>query len=301
MRFKYLHFAYSCMIRRLYESIQRTLSGTWRAGALALASLASVVATSGAENNDALQPLRVYLHQRILDNRGRETRDLYANQTYTNEVRVAIPRQLSREESIAGLRFTLRASSNVRTFPTVQERPSYGTNDIFWGKRLSENTVRHFGGESVRTLDITSGSTGIVLGTNVVAQYGFRVDTPVQYALTDFIVEGAWVKHPNGKESKSLGRNLKAVSVSQTYSAPVTVVERVNGNDHTYPNGEGIEFYFSVRNQRVFLEMSSDLERWSVLYSNLETCPSFTLKAIDLQTDSLQFFRIRPGNSSAKP
>ncbi len=282
------------MIWNFYDFMQETFGKTWRAGAFAFASLASVVTAPCAENNQEAKPVGVYLHQRILDNRGRETRDLYANQTYTNEVRVAIPSRLSSEESIAGIRFNLRASPNVHTFSTVQERPSYGTNDIFWGKSFSENTVRHFGGESVRMIDITSGATGIVSGTNVVAQYGFRVDTTAQYAITDFIIEGAWVKHSNGMESKARERNLKAVSVSQTYPAPVTVVERVDGNDHTYPNGEGVEFYFSVRNQRVLLEMSPDLENWTVFYSNLETCPSFTLKAIDLSSDPLQFFRIRP-------
>lgn len=289
------------MMRDLYDSTLRTLREPWRAGALVLASLASVVTTPCAENNQEAKLFGVYLHQRILDNHGRETRDLYANQTYTNEVRVAVPNRLSSEESIAGIRFTLRASPNVHTSSTVQERSSYGTNDIFLGKSFSENTVRHFGGESVRTLNIAGGATGIVSGTNVVARYGFTVDSPVQYTLTDFIIEGAWVLHPNGTESKARERNLKAVSVSQTYSAPVTIVERVDRNDHTYPNGEGVEFYFSVRNQRVFLEMSSDLENWTVLYSNLETCPSFTLKAIDLQAEPIQFFRILPGNSVAKP
>lgn len=141
----------------------------------------------------------------------------------------------------------------------------------------------------------------IVLGTNVVARYGFTVDAPVQYTLTDFIVEGAWVQHPNGTESKALERNLKTVSLAETYSTPVIVVESVNENDYTYPNGKGVEFYFSVRNQSVFLEMSENLKNWIVLYSNLQICPSFTLKVLDLKTEPFQFFRIRPGNAVAKP
>lgn len=281
----------------------RFMHAAWRvartAGAFCLVSLLGFGAekVKGAEESPAPA---LYLYQRVLDSKGRDTRDLYTGQHYTNEMRMAIPELLPQAESIAGLRFTLRASPNVRVTQehVMQERPSYGREDIFAGKRLSTNNMVRFGGESVRLLDIPTDAVGVVEGDKVVARYGFDVPAPATYVITDFVVERARVRHPSGNESTPMVKNLQAVAVHAAYQKPVITVSRIEGNDPRYPGALGAEFYFSVRNQRVFLEQSPDLRAWTILYSNQQTCPSFTLKALNTEAEPMQFFRIRSGSAA---
>lgn len=282
------------------RKLGRTVRVARVAGAFCLASLIGFGAEKTRGSDEALPG--VFVYQRVLDNKGRETRDLYANQNYTNEVRVAIDGQLPPEASVAGMRFVLRASSNVRvvTGQELQERPVYGKEDIFAGNRLSTNNVVRFGGESVRMLDIPTDAVGVVEGNKVIARYGFSVAAPATYAITDFMIEQALVRHPAGIQRAPKVKLLKAVAVHATYQKPAMAAWHIDGNDHEYPGITGVEFYFSVRNQRVFLEKSPDLQTWTILYSNQQTCPSFTLKAFDLEREPRQFFRIRPGSAAGQ-
>ena len=281
------------------QNLKKKMRTARIAGALGLTSLLWLGAEQSLGSGEAVRSPSVYLYQRVLDSRGRETKDLYTGQNYTNEVRVSIPELLPPRESIAGMRCVLRTSQNVRVVreQAIQERPSYGSNDVFSGKRISTNNVVRVGtGESIRLLDIPVDAAGVVAGNMIVARYGFTINEPTTYAITSFIVEKALVRHPDGRETTPASNDLQAVALHAAYPHPVMITSRIEGNDPEYPGVRGVAFYFSVRNQRVFLENSFDLRTWNVLFSNRQTCPSFTLRVLDTPNDSMQFLRIRPGN-----
>ncbi len=237
----------------------------------------------------------VYLYTRVLDARGVETRDLYPGKNYTSEVRMAIPEPLPAGDGIFGVSFTYDASPNVRVLTNIQTNPIYRAQDLVPGK----NIVR-FRGERARNLDETAGVVTKTVGEDaVVARHIFNVGEPGTYAITDFKIGNAQAWRKNGSPSLVRSRDLKTVAVSGSYFEPVIVMEVINGNDHRYWDGKGVEAYFSVRNQRVLLEMSPQIEgsEWITLYSNLETCPSFTFKIMNTGSVGSQFFRIRKGTA----
>lgn len=231
-----------------------------------------------------------YVCQRILDSLGRETRDLYPGVTYTNEVRMNIPMRLVSGRGVNGVRFVMRASPNVHVKQRIQEQPLYGARDLLSGGRALTNRVV-FGETSVRAR--TPERAGVLEGTYVLARYPFTSGSPQTYAITDFMLEGVKIWNVNGEHVVWKARDLKTVSVNPAYKEPVVITEHVPGNDADYSLNSGVEFYFSIRNQRVDLDRSSDLENWRVMYSNSQTCPSFTLQIPEVRREASEYFRVR--------
>lgn len=259
-------------------------------------TLASIVGLgSGFAEEPLVSHSSIYLYPRILTSENQDTRDLYAGQTYTVEVRAAIPSPLYEVDAVTGMSFSLFVPSSVVPQTLVQENPMY-SKDVFAGRKFipGKNVVR-VNGASIRAIDTSKGAVGVREGDHVVARVQYTIREPATYTIIPFKITDAKVWARDGKERTHSARDLSAVAVNKNYGESVIAMYQIRNNDHNYPDSPGVEFYFSVRDKRVFLEKSTDLQTWDVLYSNLETCPSFTLKVLNPNSDSIYFFRIRPG------
>ncbi len=222
-----------------------------------------------------------YVYQSIIDSQGVETRDLYPGQTYTNEVRIVMPKG-ELLEKIRGVGFKLSASPNVHVKGKVQENPYYGIGDFLKGPFSTNRVV--FGEESLRVLEEQFGSN-VDGGKRVIAKYCFGVGSSQTYFVTEFKIEHVKIWNVDGKENHLGSNSLKTVVSNQAYSKSVVVLEKRE-------EGKEIEAYFSTRGRNVRVEMSRDLKKWETINAQIEKCPSFTWKKI-LGEEEKVFFRVR--------